>query len=209
VELVPNGPVAVRLCRYAGLNDPLRLALARSRIVTQRVLVAHLAQELDTLPPFPTRHPPHCPSDDGSQIVALFAYAGSQHLTVAFDRTGCNLVTNGDLARIGDTPVGRNLNTELWRLTAPAAGSAHVTGLVRLCGGLAPGHCFTQNGAVGVLDTAGEVVATQATTRASFSFSLPPGTYSLVATTGRATGRQTVTLIAGRRVHSNIVVPIR
>ncbi len=213
MELVPTGPVALRLCRYSGFNDQLPLALARSRIVTQKVLVAQLAQELDTLPPFPTRHPFHCPSDDGSQIVALFAYASSQHVTVAVDRTGCNRVTNGDLVRIAngyqDTPVAQHLNTELWRLTAPAAGSAHVTGLVRLCGGPAPSHCFSQNGAVGVLDTAGEVVATQATTRASFSPSLPPGTYSLVATTGGATGQQTVTLSAGHTVYANIVVPIR
>jgi len=213
VELVPDGPVALRLCRYAGINDPLPLALARSRIVTQKVLVAHLAQELDTLPPFPTGHPPHCPSDDGSQIVALFAYASSQHVTVAFDRTGCNRVTNGDLVRIAngyqDTPAAQHLNTELSRLTAPAEGSARVTGLVRLCGGPAPSRCFSQRAAVGVLDRAGEVVAVQATTRARFSFSLPPGTYSLVATTGGATGRHTVTLIAGHTVHANIVVPIR
>lgn len=32
LELVPGGPVALRLCRYTGLNEPL----ARSRIVNQQ-----------------------------------------------------------------------------------------------------------------------------------------------------------------------------
>ena len=128
MELVPNGPVALRLCRYAGSDETLALSLVRTRIVTREVLVARLTREIDTLPLFPTRNPPHCPSDDGSQIVALLAYSSGQHVTVAFDRTGPNLVTNGDLARIAtgyqDTPVAQRLNTEPWKLTAPADGGA-------------------------------------------------------------------------------------
>jgi len=51
-------------------------------------------------------------------------------------------------------------------------------------------------------------LAAQAMTRGRFTFALPPGTYTLVATTGGAKERQTVSLTAGRTVHENIVVPI-
>jgi hypothetical protein len=140
----------------------------------------------------------------------LFAYAGDERVTVALHRTGCRQVTNGDLLRIGiDTPVAGHLFSELLRLTAPESGDAGVTGLVRLCGGPPPGHCFSQDGDVTALDAAGEVVVVQATTRARFTFALPPGTYTLVATSGGATGRHTVTLAAGRTLRESIVVSIK
>ena len=209
---MPQGPGALRLCRYLGANTSLPLSLARSRLVTQPTLVAHLVNEFDTLPPYP-KQTFFCPLDDGSQILALLVYSDGERVTVALDRTGCRRVTNGDLVRIAngyhDTPVAERLNTELWKLTAPVSGGAHVNGLVRLCGGPAPSRCVTQNATVTVLNAAGEVVAAEATTHARFSFSLPSGTYTLVATSGGARGQRTVVLTGDHTLRANVTVPIR
>jgi hypothetical protein len=210
-ELVPKGPTALWLCRYPGLGTSVALGLGRSRQVTETGLIAQLAGEFDTLPPYPGLTY-RCPLDDGSQILALLRYAGGERVTVALATTGCRRVTNGDLVRVAsgyhDTPVAQRLDAELSTLTAAASGDARVTGLVRLCGGPAPSRCATQNETVTALDGAGEVVAAVATTHARFSFSLPPGTYTLLVTTGLARGRRTVVLTAGRTTHANIVVPL-
>jgi hypothetical protein len=98
--------------------------LARSRLVTQPGLVADLVRAFDALPPVPPI-PFHCPSDDGSEVVALAAYRGGESVTVELDRTGCQRVTNGDLIRIAsgyhDTPGAQRLESELSTLT----GSKH------------------------------------------------------------------------------------
>jgi hypothetical protein len=210
-DLVPKGPVALRLCRYFGRSTALPLALARSQLLTQSALVASLVTEFDALPPFPPLV--HCAADDGPRVLALLVYAGGEHVTVALDTTDCHRVTNGNLVRLGsgyaDSPsavVAQRLSTELSKLTAPASGDAHVTGLIRLCGGPAPGRCFTQTATVSVLDRAGDVVATERTSHGRFSFALPPGTYTLVASIGGA--RRTVALAAGDSKHENILVGI-
>jgi hypothetical protein len=211
-QLAPTGPVALRLCRYLGSDTSLPLGLARSRLLTQPKLIAHLVDEFDTLPPYP-RRPFFCPLDDESQVLALLVYSGGERVTVALDRTGCRRVTNGDLVRIAsgyhDTPFAQRLNTELWKLTSPDNGNAHVTGFVRLCGGPSPGRCFTQNATVTVVNIAGDVVAAELTSRARFSFMLRPGTYTLVATTGGATGQRTIVLMGGHTRRTNVVVPMR
>lgn len=211
-ELAPRGAAALRLCGYAGLNGAAPLALERSRLLSGGGLVTHLVDELDALPPYPKAQL-FCTLDDGSQVLALFAYPGGRRVTVAVDETGCNRVTNGDLARIAsgydNTPVGPRLVAELRALTAPVSGDAHVAGLIRLCGGPAPSRCVSQDATVTVLDSHGQVVVAAKTREARFALSLPPGTYSLVATTGGATGERTVVLVAHRTVNANIVVPIR
>ncbi len=119
-ELAPKGASALRLCRYAGANAPSALKLARSRLVTDPSLLTHLVDELDALPPFPDL-PFACPMDDGSQILALLRYPHGQSVTVAFDETGCNRVTNGDVVRIANgygNAVGPRLVAELKSLTA-------------------------------------------------------------------------------------------
>ncbi len=119
-ELAPRGASALRLCRYDGLNSPPALSLERSRLLSDPRLIAHLVDELDALPPFP-RLPFACPMDDGSQILVLLRYTHGQSVTVAVDTTGCNRVSNGDLARIANgygNAVGPRLLAELRSLTA-------------------------------------------------------------------------------------------
>jgi hypothetical protein len=211
-ELAPRGAAALRLCGYAGLNGAAPLQLERSRLLTGAGLVTHLVDEFDALPPYP-KASLFCGLDDGSQVLALLAYPGGRRVTVEVDETGCNRVTNGDVARIasgyGNTPVGPRLVAELRALTAPVRGDAQVAGLIRLCGGPAPSRCLSQDATVTVLDSQGQVVAAAKTRQARLAFSLPPGTYSLIATTGGARGERTAVLKADRTVHANIVVPIR
>jgi len=211
-ELAPKGVVALRLCGYPGIDDAVPLQLERSLLVTDASLVTHLVDEFDALPPYPDVQF-HCPMDDGSQVLALLAYPGGRQVTVAVAEAGCSRVTNGDVAGVAsgydNTPVGPRLVAELRALTAPLRGDAHVSGVIRLCGGPAPGRCFSQNATVTVLDAEGQVVATARTRQARFAFALPPGAYTLVATTGGTGGRRRVVLSAGRTVQANIVIAIR
>jgi hypothetical protein len=196
------------------VNGATPLRLERSRLVADTKLVTHLVDEFDALPPYPRGVAFSCPSDDGSQVLALLAYPHGQRVTVAVEETGCEVATNGDVGRLangyGNTPVGPRLVAELKALTAP--GDGHVSGLVRLCGGPAVkgrARCFSQNGTVTVFNAQGQVAATAKTSHARFSFSLPPGTYALIATTGGARGQRKVVLTANQTVQANIVVPIR
>jgi hypothetical protein len=209
--LAPRGAVALRLCGYPGANDAVPLQLERSRLLTGEGLLTHLVDEFDALPPYPDVQF-GCPLDDGSQVLALLAYPGGRRVTVALDETGCSRVTNGDVVRIAsgysDTPVGPRLVAELKALAAPIHGDAHVSGLVRLCGGPAPSRCFSQDATITVLDSHGEVVATAKTSQARFSLSLPAGTYTLVAGTHAPRGERKVSLKANQTVQANIVIPI-
>ena len=101
-------------------------------------------------------------------------------------------------ARAPATPVGRE---------------ARVTGLIRLCGGPIgvngrPRPCWHQNGTVTVLGSHGHVVATEKTRHARFSFSLPPGTYVLLARTGGTRGQRTVRLRPGLTLQANITIAV-
>jgi hypothetical protein len=210
-QLAPKDAAALRLCGYPGFDGSApSLLLERSRLVTGAALVTRLVDELDALPAYPKGL--LCQLDDGSQVLALLAYPHGRQVTVALDETGCNRVTNGDVVRTasgyGDTPVGPQLVAELKALAAPVHGDADVSGLVRLCGGPAPSRCFYQDATVTVLDPRSEVVATGKTSHARFFFSLPPGTYTLVARTGGTRGQRKVTLTAHHTMQANIVIPI-
>jgi hypothetical protein len=90
-------------------------------MLSDPALVARLVRQFDELPPFPLGALA-CPSDDGSRILALLDYPNGKRDTVAFELTGCQGVTNGDLVRIasgyGSHPrLGPHLLTELERLT--------------------------------------------------------------------------------------------
>jgi hypothetical protein len=216
-ELAPKNAATLRLCGYSGVNGMAPLQLERSRLVTDERLVTHLADEFDALPPYP-KVSPFCVLDDSSQVLALLAYPHGQQVTVALDETGCNRVTNGDVARIasgyGNTPGGPHLVAELKALAAPLHGDARVSGVIRVCGGpavtrRAPPRCFSQDATVAVLDAQGQVVAARKTSHARFSFSLPPGTYTLLARTAGTRGERRVVLKANQTVHTSIVVPIQ
>ena len=121
-ELAPAGATSIRLCRYAGLNSRPRLALVRSVIRGAPRLVRELMREFDRLP---VQGPGAiaCPSDDGSQIVAVLAYPGSRVVKIAVHLTGCKQVTNGSVDRLaaglGTPPAfGPQLVAQLERLTA-------------------------------------------------------------------------------------------
>lgn len=90
----------------------------------------------------------------------------------------------------------------------PPRGEGVVSGVIRLCGGPAPGRCFTQNGVVTVTSSEGKVVATEHTKHAKFSFDLQPGTYALEARTGGTRGKQTVLARRGKTTTANVVIPI-
>jgi hypothetical protein len=207
-ELAPAGAVALRLCRYGGLNGSAPLALARSWLVTAPAIVGRLAREFDALPAYPKGAIFHCPAEDGSQVLALFAYPSGERVVLALQLTGCRVVTNGDLQSLADgyanTPNGPRLVTELKTLTA----IAHVHGLIRVCGGPAPSRCLTQDATVSVHDAAGRTIATERTHDARFFFSLPPAPYTLIARTGGTSGTRSVTLAAGRTVTANITIAI-
>jgi hypothetical protein len=83
-----------------------------------------------------------------------------------------------------------------------------VTGLIRLCGGPAPGRCFSQDGRAYVLGARHRIVETQQTRRARFSFLLPPGQYTLVAKTGGTRGQRAIAIKAHQVLHANIVIAV-
>jgi hypothetical protein len=94
-----------------------------------------------------------------------------------------------------------------------AAGSARVSGTILLCGGpIKPGHpttsCFAQNGTVSAIDSHNRLVARERTHRARFSFTLPPGRYTLVAATGGTRGERVVVVHAHQSLRANIVIAV-
>jgi hypothetical protein len=120
-QLAPAGAVAIRLCRYAGMNIRPRLKLLRSSPVTDPRLVAKLVHEFGELPS-PSPGAEACPMDDGSQIIALLAYPHAHAARISVGLTGCRTVTNGYVVRtasgFGDpSAFGPRLVCELRRLT--------------------------------------------------------------------------------------------
>ena len=121
-QLAPPGALQIRLCRYSGLNQTRPAGrLLRSRLLTNRAVVAELVREFDGLgsaPPGPVA----CPNDDGSIIRALLTYPLGQSVTIQVSRTGCQSVTNGDVTAVANgygTPAGPRLERRLDSLTAP------------------------------------------------------------------------------------------
>jgi hypothetical protein len=94
-------------------------------------------------------------------------------------------------------------------LAKSSGSNARVVGVIRLCGGPAPGRCFNQDGVVSVRASHLKLIASQHTKRAAFAFSLPPGHYTLEATTGGTRSRR---LPVDARAHTtikvNVVIPI-
>jgi hypothetical protein len=98
-ELLPPGASALRLCRYDGVRATRRFA--GSREIAAAATIAQLAHDLDALPPYPRLALP-CPFDDGSQIDVRAAYPGGERVSVEYDTTGCNRVSNGDVVAIAN-----------------------------------------------------------------------------------------------------------
>lgn len=103
-EMVPPGARAIRLCRYAGQNDPKPLALARAVRVGAPRAVRALVWQFDAVPLPRPGTPPEtlvCPLDDGSEILAYFAYAHRAIVAVRVGLAGCSEVTNGHVVGYG------------------------------------------------------------------------------------------------------------
>jgi hypothetical protein len=115
-ELLPTGALALRLCRFAGFAGTQPPKLAGSREVTSAAAIAQLTHDLDALPPFPKVALP-CPLDNGSQVDVLAAFPGGHRVTVSYDSTGCQRVTNGDVVKIAngyrDAALAARLRREL------------------------------------------------------------------------------------------------
>jgi hypothetical protein len=126
-KLAPGGATTIRLCRYAGLNAKPRLKLMSAGLVTSPKQVATLIAEFDSLKQLPGTV--SCPSDNGSQVLALIAYPHRHHVTISVGLSGCSLVRNGDITRTaanfaGHNPQGPRLAEQLKRLARGAA-AAH------------------------------------------------------------------------------------
>jgi hypothetical protein len=115
-ELLPPGASALRLCRFNGLVGTGEPKLAGSREITSAAQIAQLTHDLDALPPYPKLALP-CPLDNGAQVDVLAAFPGGQRVTVSYDSTGCNRVTNGDIVSIAngykDEALAARLRREL------------------------------------------------------------------------------------------------
>jgi hypothetical protein len=114
--VAPPGAVALRLCRYSGLNDHPRLSLVRTADVRRRARVARLVGLLDRLPDMTS--PVSCPNDDGSRIVALVSYPRRRVLPLDVALRGCQTVSNGRVHRTAARPPGPAVIAALKRLTA-------------------------------------------------------------------------------------------
>lgn len=112
-RLAPLGAIAIRLCRYGDLPEIL---LLRSTLLTSPSMVGRLLNDFDKLPTPPRAV--KCPENNGSEIVALIAYAHGERVTVALQLSGCGRVTNGNLARSASAAnsTGPELVAELQRL---------------------------------------------------------------------------------------------
>jgi hypothetical protein len=156
-RLAPRGAVAIRLCRYSGLNAHPSLALVSSRLLMRPALVEGLVSEFDRLPS-PPRGVVHCPADDGSQILARLGYPDGRQVMISVGLAGCEAVTNGSVRRtaagMGSPPAfGPQLVTQFKQLlgarragTAAALAHGHWSILARSPLGTRYGSTFVWDG---------------------------------------------------------------
>jgi hypothetical protein len=88
---------------------------------------------------------------------------------------------------------------------ASTAPRGRVTGLIRVCGGPAPGRCRSDDGTAYVLGARRRVLATQETRHARFSFLMPPGRYTLAAMADGMRDQRSIIVKADVVLHANIV----
>lgn len=202
--LVPAGARTLLLCRYSGTESRTVgfHRLLSTTYLTSARKVARLASELNALPPANGAYA--CPNDNGTAIIARFGYAKGGANPVRVGLSGCELVTNGKLNAIGD---GKSVISQLANLVPlPAT----VTGIVRVCGGPAPGHCHvetygsctasagcTTTDRVAAIDGRGRLVQAVRLKHARFTMLLPAGAYTLQL------------LADGPRTHGQVVETVK
>jgi hypothetical protein len=115
-QLVPSGAAKLLLCRYRGLNSArTALRLRWYRLLTGRTEITSIATALDKLPRAKAAF--HCPMDDGSAILATFAFAARRSVTIRVGLRGCRTVTGPYLpVRTAISPGGARLVATLERL---------------------------------------------------------------------------------------------
>lgn len=110
--LVPQGAVAVLLCRYQGLNPPATAHhLERAHLITAAARVGQLTTAFNALPRAAGVY--HCPMDDGSEITATFRYRHALPAAVAVGLTGCRTVSRGNIVRTASGAAGSRLISQL------------------------------------------------------------------------------------------------
>jgi hypothetical protein len=94
--VVPGTPIAARVCRYAGADEPK----PSTTLVADKLLTAaaadQLAKALDSgLRIDPNAMPPSCPADLGAADLVTFTFTGGGPVTVVVSLEACQEVTNG------------------------------------------------------------------------------------------------------------------
>ena len=196
--LVPAGAVSLTVCRYNGMNalgGAPQFGLRGIGVTADRATIDKITRELDALKP--THGAYSCPFDDGSEDVVGFDYASAPNVVVTVDPGGCNEITNRHIRRLGlDQPVVAQIGA---LAAKPVKGLtwATVVGHIRLCGGPAPGRCWTSGSLVGqvVADNSSNVwVAMSQQHKGRFRFTIAtPGRYTFRA---MGTGKQTNAVLA-------------
>jgi hypothetical protein len=116
-ELIPGTPCAILLSRYRGLPARPGTQLAGRVEVRRRSLLQALTNEFNALPP-PLQGNYSCPSDDGSEIVAVLKYTHHQSLRLEITLTGCSTARRGSVNRSALGRAGEQLIGRLERLVA-------------------------------------------------------------------------------------------
>jgi len=99
--LVPQAATAVRLCRYAGLNQPAPHSLIAQSEVTDVAQVRRLGAHLNASQTVPSGKVYSCPNDDGSGIAMVF----NSGATVTMQLKGCGWISSPSGLRQGGPDV--------------------------------------------------------------------------------------------------------
>jgi hypothetical protein len=128
-SMAPAGAQTLFVCRYTGLNTHPALILIVSRRIGPEAR-RRLISDFDALKALRGVGPIACPADNGSEVVAEFAYKGGHKVEIATRLHGCQPVTNGDINRLaanidGKNPAGPRLIALLKRLTETSHNTGH------------------------------------------------------------------------------------
>jgi hypothetical protein len=95
--MVPGTPNAARVCRYAGLNEPVPEGTLVKAGQLNSAELPRLVSALNAAVPMPKLM--HCPNDDNSFDLIIFGYPDGGSVDVTVGLTGCNVVRNGAQTR--------------------------------------------------------------------------------------------------------------
>jgi hypothetical protein len=208
--LVPKGAVALTICAYNGMNatgSTPQFGLLGIAVTDSATPLRRLTDGLDAIKPTPPHATYSCPMDDGSQAILYFGYGSGPGDVVTVGTNGCNAITNTAMETISyPAPaaiphylgLGKPVIGQIIKLTRPVKLQwATVVGHIRLCGGPAPGRCWTSGSLVGqvVADNSSNVwVAMSQQHKGRFRFTIAtPGRYTFRA---MGTGKQTNAVLA-------------